>query len=351
MALSDFYPQMKGWTAAPTEAQSPDPGLNTPGPSQTYTSDRPSPYIRTNLPLPLQYTPDTLKQYNRPGLSAFRTAPLPPGGNPAVNAASSSVVTSNISEFVVTAAAGPNGAVQFNNGGSLGGVTQFEWLNGSSTLAITGTIQLTGTANATVFNASTGFQIGGAAASGQYLRGNGTDFVSAILSASDIAAGVLGITFGGTGTSTPGLVAGNDITITGSWPDNTIAVKVQSGVTAGSYTNTNLTVDAQGIITAIANGTSGSGWNTVSKNSNYTAVANDMVLADTSGGGFTVTLPVSASNINKSIRVKKISSDANALVIARSSADHIDGQTSQTITGQYTNIEMIADGGTNWWIA
>jgi hypothetical protein len=94
-----------------------------------------------------------------------------------------------------------------------------------------------------------------------------------------------------------------------------------------------------------------SSWSTTAKSANYNAVANDMVLGNTSGGGFTVTLPLAAANLNKSIRVKKTSADVNTLTIARSGGDLIDGATTQVITFQYTDIEMISDGGTNWWIA
>lgn len=53
----------------------------------------------------------------------------------------------------------------------------------------TGTLanaRLAATAQTTVFNATTGFRVGGGAADGNYLRGNGTNFISSQLSASDL---------------------------------------------------------------------------------------------------------------------------------------------------------------------
>lgn len=267
MKLSDYHPSMEGATpVTPTQ-----PVLQNAQPQIPNEQTQVSAYLRTTVPLPLQYAPDTLKQYNRPGLSSYRTSPISPSGIPGINAAVSSTTTTNINEFATVAAIGPNGAIQFANGGALDGVSQFEWLNGISTLAITGTIQLVGTANATVFNASTGFQIGGTAVSGNILVGNGTAFVS------------------GTGA---GLAL----------------------------------------------------WNTVTKTANYIAVAGDYVECNTSGGGFTVTLPSAAANTNRSIRVKKISSDSNTLTIA--AADNIDGNSSFLVTFQNTEGEFTATSST-----
>lgn len=77
--------------------------------------------------------------------------------------------------------------------------------------------------------------IGGTITSGQYLRANGTNAVMSFIQAADVptlnqnttgtAAGlssVLSTAYGGTGTSSPGLIAGTNVTITGTWPNQTI---------------------------------------------------------------------------------------------------------------------------------
>ena len=88
-------------------------------------------------------------------------------------------------------------------------------------------------------------------------------------------------------------------------------------------------------------------WNATTQTSAYAAVAWDIVLCNTTSAGFTVTIPSAASNKGKSIRIKKTSSDSNAVTV--SAADSIDGSTSWTIDLQYVNMEIFSDG-TTWWI-
>jgi hypothetical protein len=86
MKLSDYFESMKGWTAV---EQAPVGKPQVPNPETQV-----SPFLRAPLPLPLQYSGDTVKQYNRPGLSSFRISPIGLSGNPSVNAAAKSVIQS-----------------------------------------------------------------------------------------------------------------------------------------------------------------------------------------------------------------------------------------------------------------
>ena len=80
MPLSDFYPEMKDWVSAENPPPAQKPQIPDP-------ETRSTPYLRAPLPLPAQYSGDTIKQYVRPELSSFRIAPLGPSGIAAFNAA------------------------------------------------------------------------------------------------------------------------------------------------------------------------------------------------------------------------------------------------------------------------
>lgn len=95
---------------------------------------------------------------------------------------------------------------------------------------------------------------------------NGTDYVKVVSNATDgvatisfgstgltpatatsgavTVAGTLAVANGGTGTSTPSIVAGTAITVTGTWPNQTIA-STGTG-TAGSLVTTNFTIEESG---------------------------------------------------------------------------------------------------------
>ena len=102
MPLADFYPELKGWTdVTPDSSAAPRNLPPIPDPET-----RSSPYLRAPLPLPMQYSGDTVKQFLRPGISSFRISPVSPAGLPANNSAAKSVV-----QQIVSSTPAPSGGV------------------------------------------------------------------------------------------------------------------------------------------------------------------------------------------------------------------------------------------------
>lgn len=96
--------------------------------------------------------------------------------------------------------------------------------------------------------------------------------------------------------------------------------------------------------------------NTAAKVTTYTISASDDVLTgDTTGGGFTMTLPLCSSVPGKIYRIKKIATDLNVLTVAQAAAssDTIFDSASATSTTLNTTgeeIELTSFGGTIWQV-
>lgn len=82
------------------------------------------------------------------------------------------------------------------------------------------------------------------------------------------------------------------------------------------------------------------------KTTTYTAVNADIILADASGGAFTITLPAASNRLV--VVVKKIDNTGNLLTISPA-AGTIDGQSTHTLAQQYTSVTLTSDGS-NWFV-
>ena len=84
-----------------------------------------------------------------------------------------------------------------------------------------------------------------------------------------------------------------------------------------------------------------------SKTSGYTAVAGDVVLANASGGAFSITLPLNPST-GSFVIIKKVDASINAVTV-NGNGDTIDGAATVDIVNQYESLTCISDG-TSWYL-
>lgn len=72
------------------------------------------------------------------------------------------------------------------------------------------------------------------------------------------------------------------------------------------------------------------------------------VLADTTAGSFSVTLP-SAATANQEITIKKTDSSANTVTIQANGSETIDGSNTQSLIVQWQSLTMVSNG-TSWFV-
>jgi hypothetical protein len=82
----------------------------------------------------------------------------------------------------------------------------------------------------------------------------------------------------------------------------------------------------------------------------YAIIPTDnIILADATSAGFTVTLPSAIGLAGAKFTIKRINSNANNVTIATTSAQTIDGATTQVLTMPFSSFDLVGDG-TNWQI-
>ena len=140
---------------------------------------------------------------------------------------------------------------------------------------------------------------------------------------------------------------------------STSATNASNSATAASTSATNAanseTAAANSATSAAAAAASGMYSAVQDKSANYTVVAGDagdLIRVTTTSGAVTITLPtISTVSDGFKIAIVKWTGDANAVTVARSSTNTINGATSVTIGAQYSSTIFVADFETNQWFA
>lgn len=113
---------------------------------------------------------------------------------------------------------------------------------------------------------------------------------------------------------------------------------------------TKMTLSGNGALTTTNKITAGGAFQSpiATKTASYTLTATDSnILGDATSGAITITLPDATNISGLQYRVKKIDSSANAVTIATTSSQTIDGATTKALSSQYDSATFVSDGA-NW---
>jgi hypothetical protein len=165
---------------------------------------------------------------------------------PAINFIPGTNVTISVSDDAANSRSNVtiNSTASGNGGGTVTSVATGTGLTGGP-ITTTGTVSISNTAvTAGSYGSASAVATFTVNAQGQLTAAANS---SIAIAASQITSGTVAIANGGTGTASPGLVAGTNITITGSWPNQTITASGSSGsVTSVAQTFTGGIISVSG---------------------------------------------------------------------------------------------------------
>lgn len=128
-----------------------------------------------------------------------------------------------------------------------------------------------------------------------------------------------------------------------------------TATTQASSASTSASNAASSAAQAAASAASGMYSAVQDKSANYTVVvddAGDLIRVTTTSGAVTITLPqISTVSDGFKVAIVKWTGDGNAVNVARSGSDTINGATSYSLGAQYGSVTLVADFETNTWFA
>lgn len=145
--------------------------------------------------------------------------------------------------------------------------------------------------------------LAGTQVSGRYLRSNGTNTALAAIVAADVptlnqnttgtaanVTGTVAVANGGTGTATPALVAGTNVTITGTWPNQTV-----NSTAGGSGTVTSVAASVPAFLSITGSPITTSGTLAITYSGTALPVANGGTGQTTASAAFNALSPVTST--------------------------------------------------------
>ena len=81
----------------------------------------------------------------------------------------------------------------------------------------------------------------------------------------------------------------------------------------------------------------------------YPLTTSAIILADATGGAFTINFPSALSMSGQTLSIKKIDATANTITLDADGSETIDDELTQTLTTQYDSINMVSNG-IRWFI-